>query len=240
MTTRNSAAPYLYGSIAGLAVSMALFAGLAGSLALASVSIGTASTGRPTPELTATASLLGLVVFLAGALGGLAISAATYGIGRIQDPDTPRFSFPVIAPIGILLPASLSFAVVSLGATLFGSSAEGMVTVPIATFVVIAALAGLIAGAVTAPIVDALARQSSLGDRNEATPASKQAFWSDFARAVGIPTLSIGVGALIAIGLAEILLSAESTIVTVAIFAAVGAVILAGTALLALRPWDRK
>ena len=240
MTTRSSAAPYLYGSVAGLAAALALFAILAGMLALASLSIGTSTTGYAAAELTVTASLLGLVAFLSGAFGGLAISAVTYAIGRAQDPDTPRFSFPVVAPIGVLLPAALSFAVMSLGATLFGSSTDGIVTVPVAPFIVIAALAGLIAGAVTVPIVTALSRRSSMGDTNEATPTSGGAFWSDVARSVGVPALAIGVGALIAIGLAEILLSTGSTVVAVAIFAGAGAVILAATALFALRPWDKK
>ena len=240
MTTRNSAAPYLYGSAAGLAVSIALFAALTGTVALASISIDAASVDRLTPVLTATASLVGLVVFLSGAIGGLAISAVAYSIGRAQDPDVPRFSFPVVAPVGILLPAALSFAVMSLGTRIFGSSADGMVTVPVATFVVLAAIAGLIAGAITVPIVNTLARPASMGERNEATPRSTGVLWSDFARAVGVPALAVGVGALIAIGLAEILLSAESTIATVSIFAAAGAVILAGTALLALRPWDKR
>lgn len=240
VTTRNPAAPYFVGSVAGIAVAMAFLAVVVGATSITTVSIGTAATGEPLPELTATGSLLGLLVFLAGAVGGLLVSAATYAVGRAQDPDTPRFSFPVIAPIGILLPATLAFAVASLGLSLFGTSLEGVVAVPVTAFVSISAAAGLVAGAVTVPIVDALSRHSSIGDPNEATPSTSEAFWSDFGRAVGIPAVAIAVGALLAVGLAQILLSAESTAVTVAVFAVVGAIILGGTTLLALRPWDKE
>ncbi len=59
------------------------------------------------------------------------------------------------------------------------------------------------------------------------------------ARAIGIPALSIAVGALLAIGLAELLLSADSAAVSVAVFSVVGVLVLGVTALFATRPWDR-
>ena len=240
MTTRNPVAPYFVGSVAGFTVAVAIFAVIVGATSITTVSIGSAATGSVLPELSATGSLIGLVVFLAGALGGLLVSAATYAVGRAQDPDTPRFSFPVVAPLGILLSATVSFAVVSLGLSAFGTSLNGIVAVPITEFVVVAAFAGLIAGAVTVPIVDGLSRQSSIGDPNEATPSSSTAFWSDFGRAVGIPAAAIAIGALLAVGLAQLLLNADSTAVVVSVFAVIGAVILGGTTLLALRPWDKK
>ena len=218
---------------------MALLAVIAGATSITTVSLGDAATGQTLPELSATGSLIGLLVFLAGAMGGLLVSGGTYAVGRAQDPDTPRFSFSVIAPVGILLPAALAFAVVSLGLSLFGSSLDGVVAVPITAFVSVSAVAGLIAGAITVPIIDGLSRQSTVGDANEATPSSSEAFWSDFGRAIGIPAVAIAIGALLAIGLAQVLLNAESTVVTVSVFAIVGAIILGGTTLLALRPWDK-
>jgi hypothetical protein len=129
---------------------------------------------------------------------------------------------------------------VSLGLSLFGTSLEGVVAVPVTALVVVSAAAGLIAGAVTVPIVDALSRHSSIGDPNEATPATGEAFWSDFGRAVGIPAVAIAIGALLAVGLAQVLLSAGSTVATVSVFSLVGAIILGGTTLLALRPWEKE
>ena len=240
MTTRNPAIPYIVGSVAGVGVAMALFAVIAGATSITTVSLGDAATGQTLPELSATGSLVGLLVFLAGAIGGLLVSGGTYAVGRSQDPDTPRFSFPVVAPVGTLLSATLAFAVVSLGLSLFGSSLDGVVAVPITAFVSVSAVAGLVAGAVTVPIVDGLSRQSTVGDPNEATPSSSTAFWSDFGRAIGIPAVAIAIGALLAIGLAQVLLNANSTAITVTVFSVVGALILAGTTLLALRPWEKK
>ena len=237
MTTRNPVVPYFVGSVAGFSVAVALVAVVVGATSITTVSIGSAATGSDLPELSATGSLVGLLVFLAGAIGGLLVSAATYAVGRAQDPDTPRFSFPVVAPVGVLLPAAVSFAVVSLGLSAFGTSLNGIVAVPVTEFVVVAALAGLVAGAVTVPIVDGLSRQSSLGDANQATPASTKAFWSDFGRAIGIPAVAIAVGALLAVGLAQLLLNADSTAIVVTVFSFFGAFILGGTTLLALRPW---
>lgn len=239
MTTRNPAVPYFVGSVAGFSIAIALLAVVVGATSITRVSIGSAATGSALPELSATGSIIGLLVFLAGAIGGLLVSAATYAVGRAQDPDTPRFSFPVVAPVGVLLPAAVSFAVVSLGLSAFGTSLNGLVAVPVTEFVVVAAIAGVVAGAVTVPIVDGLSRQSSIGDANEATPSSSEAFWSDFGRAIGIPAVAIAVGALLAIGLAQLLLNADSTTVVVAVFSVVGALILGGTTLLALRPWDK-
>jgi hypothetical protein len=239
VTTRNPVTPYFVGSISGFSVAVAILAVVVGATSITTVSIGSAATGSVLPELSATGSLIGLLVFVAGAIGGLLVSAVTYAVGKAQDPDTPRFSFPVVAPVGILLPGAVSFAVVSLGLSAFGTSLNGVVAVPITEFVVVAAFAGLIAGAVTVPIVDGLARQSSLGDSNEATPSSSTAFWSDFGRAVGIPAVAIATGALLAIGLARLLLNADSTVVVVSVFAVIGAIILGGTTLFALRPWNR-
>jgi hypothetical protein len=57
---------------------------------------------------------------------------------------------------------------------------------------------------------------------------------------VGIPSVAIAIGALLAVGLAQVLLSAGSTVATVSVFSLVGAIILGGTTLLALRPWEKE
>ena len=110
---------------------------------------------------------------------------------------------------------------------------------PVATFVLVAAFAGLLGGAMIAPIVDALARPATIGPKNAATPVSSRAFWMDLGGAIGVPLLALGIGALLAIGLAQLLLSADSTTVTVVTFSLVAAAILGLVTLLAYRPWDR-
>ncbi len=231
---RRSLAPYLSGSLGGLAVALGFtaFFGSFTSLDTVAVEDGVAS-------FTAGTALMGLIVFVLGALGGLIIAGSAYVTGRARDPNAPRFAFGWLALVGIVLGGSMAFGAVSLGVTIGGESVSGTTTVPVTALVVSAAVAGLLGGAITAPVVDALARPSYFGDVSAATPVTSGQFWSDMVAAIGIPALAITIGALLAVGLAELLLTAESTAASVAIFSVVGALILGGTALFALRPWDR-
>jgi hypothetical protein len=180
-----------------------------------------------------------LLVFLLGAVGGLIIAAFAYVAGRARDPNAPRFAFGWLAMVGMVLGGAMAFATVSLGVTIGGSDTSGTVIIPVTAFVVSVAVAGLLAGAITAPVVDALASPAYFGEVKTATPVSSGEFWSDMVRAIGIPTLAIALGALLAVGLAELLLSTDSDAVSVAVFSVIGALILGATALFAIRPWDR-
>lgn len=232
--TRLTVAPYVTGALGGLIIALALLAFFGSFVALDTVAIedGAASFSAGTASM-------GLLVFLCGALGGLIIAAFAYVAGRARDPNAPRFAFGWLAIVGIVLGGSMAFATVSLGVTIGGSAVSGSVTIPVTAMVVSVAVAGLLAGAITAPIVDALARPAYFGDISAATPVSTTEFLTDMVQAIGIPTLAIAIGALLAVGLAERLLSTDSTAVSVAVFSVVGALILGLTALFALRPWDR-
>ena len=232
--TRLTIAPYVTGALGGLIIALALLAFFGSFVALDTVAIedGVAA-------FSAGAASLGLLVFLSGAFGGLIIAAFAYVAGRARDPNAPRFAFGWLAVVGILLGGSMAFATVSVGVTTGGSSVSGAVTISVTALVASVAVAGLLAGAITAPIVDALASPAVFGEVSTATPVSSGEFWSDMVRAIGIPTLAIALGALLAVGLAELLLSTDSAAVSVAVFSLVGALILGATALFALRPWDR-
>lgn len=231
--TRLSVAPYVIGSLGGLAIAMALLAFFGSFTALDTVAIDEVAV------FTAGTASMGLLVFALGALGGLIIAAFAYVTGRARDPAAPRFAFGWLAIVGIILGGATAFATVSLGVTMGGSSTSGTVTMPVTAMVVSVAVAGLLSGGITTPIVDALARPASFGVANAATPLTSAEFWTDMGRAIGIPTLAVAIGALLAVGLAQLLLSADSAAVSVAVFSVVGALILGGTALFAVRPWDR-
>lgn len=231
--TRLPIAPYVLGALGGLIVAIALLAFFGAYTAIDTVEVdGVAS-------FIASTSYMGLLVFVLGAAGGVIIAAFAYVAGRARDPNAPRFAFGWLAIVGIVLGGSTAFATISLGVTIGGERLSGTVTMPVTAMVVSVAVAGLLGGAITTPIVDSLARPATFGVENAATPATSGAFWADMGRAIGIPVLAISIGALLAIGLAELLLSADSAVVSVAVFSIVGAVILGGTALLATRPWDR-
>ncbi|MCH7846141.1 MAG: hypothetical protein IIC70_09100 [Acidobacteria bacterium] len=234
--TRRSLAPYVTGSLGGVSIAMAFFAFFASFTALDTVS-RTGSGG--VAAFTADRASLGFLVFSLGALGGITIAAFAYVVGRAREPGVARYAFGWLGMVGIVLGGSMAFATVSLGITLGGSTSSGSITVPITTMAVSVAAAGLLAGAITAPIVDALASPAYFGDIQAATPVTSTGFFTDMGRAIGTPALSIAIGALLAVGLAELLLSTESAALSVAIFSVVGVVILGGTALVAARPWDR-
>lgn len=232
--TRITIAPYVTGALGGLIIALALLAFFGSFAALDTVAI---DDGAAT--FSAGTASLGLLVFLCGALGGLIIAAIAYVAGRARDPNAPRFAFPWLALVGIVLGGSMAFATVSLGVTIGGQTVSGSASIPVTAMVVSVAIAGLLGGAVTAPIVDALARPAYFGDIGAATPVTAAEFFGDMVRAIGVPTLAIAIGALLAVGLAELLLSTDSAAVSVAVFSVVGALILGATALFALRPWDR-
>ena len=215
---------------------MAFFAFFASFTALDTVS-RTGSDG--VAAFTADRASLGFLVFSLGALGGITIAAFAYVVGRAREPGVARYAFGWLGMVGIVLGGSMAFATVSLGVTIGGSTSSGSITVPVTAMVVSVAAAGLLAGAITAPIVDALASPAYFGDIQAATPVTSAGFFTDMGRAIGTPALSIAVGALLAVGFAELLLSTESAAISVAIFSVVGALILGGTALVAARPWDR-
>ncbi len=226
-------APYVAGGFGGLAVALGLFAWFGSFVSLGTVDMDGVAT------FTASAPSMGLLVFILGAIGGIVIAAFAYVVGRARDPGAPRFGFGWLALVGAVLSGSAAFASVSLGVTIGGTNTLGAVSMPVTSLAVAAGVAGLIAGAITAPVVDALARPTYFGSVAAATPVTSGEFWGDMARAIGIPTIAVAIGALLAIGLAELLLSTDSATVSVAVFAAAGALILGGTALFALRPWDR-
>lgn len=240
---RNPFASVLYGSVAGVLIALGLLAFFGSMTAIDTIQAVPTEPQSVAAEavFVATSTSFALLVLFAGAAGGLILTIGTYGVGRFAEPDAQRFSLAVVLPVGILLPAAMTWATMSLGATITGrTAAAGTIAVPALSMVVVAAIAGVVSGAATAPVVDALARPATVGPRNDATPVSSRAFWLDLMGAVGVPTLAIVTVAFLAIALSEVLLNAESMAVSVTVFSVVGALILGGTTLLALRPWERR
>ena len=61
---------------------------------------------------------------------------------------------------------------------------------------------------------------------------------NDLHYAVGIPLVAVTVAGVFAIGLAQVLLTAEGTLAVV-LFSLAAALVLGGAALIAYRPWER-
>lgn len=231
----------LTGAVSGLVIAFAFVAWFGGWTSIETVDAvaGMVGTAGATPVFVTDADAMWLLTLFLGAVGGLILAGVSYAGGRALEPDAPAYRLGWVAPIGLILGSVMAYSVVRLGVTIGGDSTGSEVAVPVTTFVLVAALAGIAAGMVIAPIVAALARPANIGPRNEATPVSSKAFWLDTMGAVGVPTLAAVIIAILAISFAQLLLSAESTVVAVTAFAVVAALILGGTTLLALRPWDR-
>lgn len=231
----------LNGAIAGVLIALGCVAWFGGYLGIETVDAVTMVPNTPVaePQFVATANSLWLLLLLLGAAGGLVIAGISYGVGRILDPEAGAYPAAWLLLLGAVLGAVVTFSTVRLGITIWGDLEAEIMSVPVATFVLVAASAGLLSGAIIAPIVDALARPVTMGPRNEATPVSSRAFWMDVGGAIGVPLLAVAIGAIVAVSLAQLLLSVDSNVVAVVIFSVFAALVLGLAALLAYRPWDR-
>ncbi len=236
---RNPALPLLGGAGTGLVVALALLAWFGGFAALGRVDAVPLTATVARPRFVVDAPALWLLTLLLGGAGGTAVAAVAAAVSRVTAPETSRIPLRYPLTIGAILAAIMAYAVVRLGVTIAGEVAGGSAIVPVGAMTVIVAVAGLAAGTVTGPVVDALTRRSTLGAPNVATPHSGAEILRDLARAVGTPLIAAVVVAVLAVGLAQVLLSSPAPAVAIAVFALVAAAILAGTTLAALRPWER-
>jgi len=223
----------MYGAVAGALTALVLGAVFAGRFALTSLTV---SDGRAVFE--ASSGAVYLLVVVIGLLGGLVIAAVTYVFGVETEPDAQRFPATWMLPIGAVVAALFSYAVLRFGVGAAGDISAGVITISTARMVVIMVVIGVVAGSITAAVVDALARPSFIGFHGEAAPASTSEMVREMIHAIGAPVIAIIVGAVFAISLSQILLAIEGT-GAVVVFGVVGAVVLGGATLIALRPWDR-
>jgi hypothetical protein len=176
-----------------------------------------------------------LVVALAG---GLAIAGVTYALGRETEPDAPKFPLSWLLPVAAVSSAIMAYAVLRAGLGATADISAGVVTVSVFRMTVIALIAGVVSGAVTARLVDALARPATFGEANEAWPESRRAFVLEMVRAIGAPTIAAVVIAAFAVTFSQVLLQLHGT-AAVAAFSIVAALILGLVSLAAYRPWER-
>jgi hypothetical protein len=130
------------------------------------------------------------------------------------------------------------YAVLRAGLGLGSDIDAGVVVIAVSSFVLIALVSGLVAGGVTTFIVDRLARPDLLGLGGAAWPTSSRELVGAIARAVGIPLVAVAIAGIFALGLAQLLLTAEGTLAVI-LFSIAAALVLGGAALVAYRPWER-
>lgn len=223
---RQRSTVVLWGALGGGLLALAVFAVLVGRNALAS--LGMDSEGHA--DLTLASGALYLAVVIAAVLGGAAISGVAYGLSSQGNRDAAgRFQLSHVLPFGIVAAVASGYAVFRAGVGFAGDAAAGTTTITVRDFAVVILLSGLVAGALSSWITALLAAKEVVGLEGEAVPESTGAMLRQALRAVTGPMLAIAVIAGLAIGISQLLLAVQGN-AAVAVFAAVGAIVLFGAA----------
>lgn len=227
------------GATAGGLLGLVLMAVYGGRTALGSVDAVALEGPVARSEFVVSSGGLYALVILVALLGGLAIAGVTYALGRETEPEAPKFPLAWLLPVAAITSAIMAYATLRAGLGAAASINAGVVTVSVFRMTVIALVAGIVAGATTARLVDALARPSTLGEANEAWPESPRAFVLEMARAIGAPTIAAVIIAAFAVTFSQVLLQLHGA-AAVAAFSIVAALILGIVTLAAYRPWDQR
>lgn len=232
------------GAGAGVAITLVLSLILGGRFALPSA-VATPRSEldvRATIEFVASSGGLYLVTLVAGALVGLCVAGLSYAVGREANSEAERYPLRAMLPLAAILSALVGYAMVRLGLGLWADITAGVVTISVSRMLLILVVAGAVTGALTGDAVDRLARPQLLGLEGVAVPESTGAMMREMMSAVGTPVVAFLVAAIFAIALSQLLLELAHTSVNlaVAVFSIAAALILAGAALLAYRPWERR
>jgi uncharacterized membrane protein len=216
----------LWGSLGGGLIALTGFAVLVGRNSLGS--LGLDSGGHA--QLALASGALYLAVVLTAVLGGAAVSGIAYGLSSKGERDVAtRFELSHVLPFGIVAAIAGGYAVFRAGIGFAADAAAGVTTITVRDLAVVVLLSGLVAGAITSWITSLLEAKQVVGLSGEAVPESSAAMLRQALRAVTGPMLAIVVIAGLAIGLSQLLLAVQGA-AAVAIFAAVGAIVLLGAA----------
>jgi hypothetical protein len=239
VTVNSRLRAVLYGAVVGGFLALIAFVVLGGRFALGAAVATPLISGSPRAAITFSASSGGtyLIVVFAGMLGGLVVAGITYAVARESEPEAPKFPLRYQLPLAALVSGITAYAALRGGIGGFADIADGVVTVTVFRMTLVILIAGVVAGAVTAYVVDRLARPELLGLEGEAWE-TRRGVMTSMTRAVGTPVLAVMIAGAFALGLSQVLLEAEGTL-AVALFALAGALVLGGAVLLAYRPWDR-
>lgn len=148
------------GAVTGVVIALALFTFVAASGAVRTL-MTELDGADVVPTFAPSASATWIMVILAGLAGGALIATVTRTASRVIDPGTPSAPGAIIVSLGAVIGATIAMVVYPLGITVLGSITEGNAVIGVADFVVLTAVAGLIAGAGVAWFSYILARPSA-------------------------------------------------------------------------------
>ncbi len=229
----------IYGAAAGAVLGLAAVALFGSRVALGSVEglLLDPAMGRGRADFVISSGGLYLATIILALAGGLVIAGVAYAAGS-QEDAARRFPLRYLLPTAAVTAAIMAYAVLRAGLGASATTELGTVTVSAFRMIIVAMIAGAVAGGATASVVDALSRPAFIGFEGEAVPHSPAAFMREMVSAIGAPTIAVVVAAAFAVGLSQVLLSLGGT-AAVAAFAVAAAIVLGGAALAAYRPWER-
>ncbi len=153
------------GAVSGLVIALALFTLVAATGAIPSLT-AVPQGSRVVPTFQPAASATWQLVVLSGLVGGAVVAIITRAVGRVIEPES-KSSLAVVIPLGALLGAIGAMAILPLGISVLGSIDQGAVVIGVADFVVLAGLAGLVAGGIVAWITYVIVRPPAYKEDTE-------------------------------------------------------------------------
>lgn len=228
----------VHGAAGGALLALASLAVYGGRSSLGSIEgiLLDPATGRGRSDFVVSSGGLYLAVILIAVLSAMVIAGIVYASS--SNDGESRFPLRYLLPTAAFTAAVMTYATFRAGLGATAEISAGTVTISVARMIMVVLVSGVVAGGVTASVVDALARPAFIGFEGEAVPASSQAFMKEMVSAIGAPTIAVIAIAVFAISLSQVLLSLHG-LASVAAFSVVGALVLAGAALVAYRPWDK-
>ena len=148
----------LIGAVAGMIMGVALATYITATGGIPSLTAEIEG-AEVVPMIAPAASAMWITVIIAGLIGGFILAAATKAIASVIDPDADTASFTLIAAIGAIVGATVAVVVIPLGITILGSITDGFAVIGVADLIVLAAIAGLVAGGTVVWVSYVLARQ---------------------------------------------------------------------------------
>lgn len=153
------------GAVSGLVIALSMFTFVAATGAIPSLTAEIQGS-QVVPTFEPTASATWQLVILSGLIGGMLIAIITRAVGRVLDPDS-KSSLAVVIPVGAFLGAVGAMAIIPLGISSLGSVDGGLVIIGVADFVLLAALAGFLAGGIVAWITYVIVRPPAYKEDTE-------------------------------------------------------------------------
>ena len=148
----------LIGSVLGMVMGVVLATYITATGGVSSLIVELEGT-KVVPTIAPAASAMWITVILAGLIGGWILAVGTKAIASVIEPEAETSSVTLIGTVGAIVGATVAVVIMPLGITILGSVADGLAIIGVADLIILAAVAGLVAGGSVVWLSYVLARQ---------------------------------------------------------------------------------